>query len=115
MHFSRLEIIMAGRITHNFVQYADNPRPSRNVPVPPTNIVLTYRYADSLTDALHRIVLEHDTPDLDAKLAALLDHFLGKPTPDEHGNLAGNDNDTIKAKYRSGGTASYFAITQEYA
>ena len=26
-----------------------------------------------------------------------------------------NANDTIKAKYRSGGTASYFAITQEYA
>jgi len=109
------EIIMAGRITHDFVQYSDNPRPSRNVPVPPTNIVLTYRYADSLTENLHRIVLPHDTPDLATKLEALLDHFLGKPTPDANGNLTGSTNDTIKAKYRSGGAASYFAISQEYA
>lgn len=106
---------MAGRITHNFTHYADNPRSSRNVPVPPTNIVLTYRYADSLTDDLHRIVLPHDTPDLHTRLNALLDHFLGVPTPDAAGRLAGLPNDTIKAKYRSGGAASYFAMTHEYA
>ena len=106
---------MAGRITHDFTRFADNPRPSRNVPVPPTNIVLTYRYKDSLTDDLHRIVLPHDTPNLSERLAALLDHFLGVPTPDAAGRLSGLPNDTIKSKYRTGGAASFFQMSHEYA
>lgn len=106
---------MAGRITHDFTQFANNPRSSRIVPVPPTNIVLTYRYHDSLSDTLHTIVLPHDLPDLSARLEALLDHFLGKPTPDEQGNLTGPTNDTIKAKYRSGGAASFFQISRQFA
>lgn len=106
---------MAGRITHHLEQYADNPRPSRNVPVPPSNIVLVYRYKDSLTDDLHRLVLPHNLPDLPLRLEALLDHFLGAPTPDAAGNITGPANDTIKAKYRTGGAASFFQMFHEYA